>query len=68
MTNATTMSFMQQQEENAVQANQEQSTQQLKARARTAGFRHGKAFGNAGAAAVEYSTGFATGFMSAFKD
>lgn len=69
MTNATTMSFLQQPELNINDTQQQQQkTQEIKARARTAGHRHGKAFGNAGAAAANYSIGFAQGFMSAFQD
>lgn len=69
MTNATTMSFLQQSELNIDEAQQQQQkTQEIKTRARTAGYRHGKAFGNAGAAAANYSIGFTKGFMSAFED
>jgi len=62
-----TMSFVQQHDD-AAPAAQEQTTVQLKARAHAAGHRHGKAFGNVGVVTVEYSSGFAKGFMSAFKD
>jgi hypothetical protein len=39
----------------------------LKRRVYTSGHRHGKAFGNVGVVTVQYSKGFADGFMSAFK-
>jgi hypothetical protein len=40
----------------------------LKRRVKATGHRHGRALGNAGVMATSYTQGFASGFMSAFRD
>lgn len=43
------------------------STQSIRRRSHAVGHKHGLAVGHAGVAVVGYSTGFAAGFMEAFK-
>lgn len=43
------------------------TTQSIRRRSHTVGHKHGLAVGHAGVAVVGYTTGFAAGFMEAFK-